>query len=373
MKRRNLIATFGIVALLFVAGCQGTADNGGDGNSGNTGGGGGAEVTTTGELPVFRHAVSEYPSWSSYMVAAKMGLINPAVGGEHGTLEKKHGVDVELKVADYDPTLGYYGNGVVDSVCITNGDILSQSLTRKGVAILPTSRSHGADQILASDGSTTLKELADNKTAIYLLTASVSHTTIWDCAEAAGVDPKTLNIQHLDPGAAATAIQNPDGQVKAICVWNPYALQAKKAVPSLKVVDSSASTPGRVVDMVVVGQDSLAKKGGEDFARLLCEAFYTVSDAIENQGTRKDTVVALGEDFFSLGYDDMAKCLEETHYYKTGTDGVTLFESDAFQTDVMPKVVATQVAIGNIEAGKEPTLSFDGSDANVQFTTKFMK
>lgn len=64
---------------------------------------------TAEKLPVFSLATSEYPSWSTFVVAAKAGLINPKEGGEPGSLEKKWGVDIVLHVKDYDPCVRLVG------------------------------------------------------------------------------------------------------------------------------------------------------------------------------------------------------------------------------------------------------------------------
>lgn len=77
-------------------------------------------------LPSFTLASSEYPSWSTFMVADKLGLIKSGKG-ECGELEKKHGVDVVLNVVDYDKCIELYGSGASDAVCITNMDILPVS------------------------------------------------------------------------------------------------------------------------------------------------------------------------------------------------------------------------------------------------------
>jgi len=67
-----------------------------------------------------------------------LGLIN-GKKGEMGRLEKKWGVDIELRELDYDSCIQQYQAGTVDAACLTNIDVLGPSLSQKSVAILPTS------------------------------------------------------------------------------------------------------------------------------------------------------------------------------------------------------------------------------------------
>ena len=90
------------------------------------------------------------------------GIIN-GKKGELGPVEKKWGVDIELKEAEYDPCLSMYGAGQCDAVCITNMDILSPAVGRPGVMVLPTSTSFGADACLVTDDIKSVEDLKGKK------------------------------------------------------------------------------------------------------------------------------------------------------------------------------------------------------------------
>src|SRR5581483_10058709 len=77
--------------------------------------------------PTFTLAFSEYPSWSVFGVAQEKGLIGK--NGE-GTIEKKYGIKLNLREADYDACITLYGNGTVDANCQTNIDSLSPAIGR---------------------------------------------------------------------------------------------------------------------------------------------------------------------------------------------------------------------------------------------------
>ena len=102
--------------------------------------------------------------------------------GELGPIEKKWGVDIELKEAEYDPCLAMYGAGQCDAVCITNMDILQPSLGRPGVMVLPTSTSFGADACIVTSDIKTVEDLKGVKvTASKNLFPSIASFVIWNC------------------------------------------------------------------------------------------------------------------------------------------------------------------------------------------------
>lgn len=323
------------------------------------------------ETPVFRLSPSEYTSWSVFMVAGKLDLINPEAG-KLGSLEKKHGVDIELKVADYDTCITLYAGGQVDAVCITNIDALNPALGRSSTAILPNSTSDGADIVITS--GLTLDDLKAHQTETFMLTKSVSHLVFHEALKAKGFDPKDFKVSHLDPGAAATAIQNPSGKVKSICVWNPFALTCLKNKNTTSVL-SSKELPGWVIDSVVVGDDSLAKPGGDAFAKCVCEAYYEVKKRIDDPATEKETLAILGEVGIgdvseTLSYEDMKTCVTQTKLF-SAKEGIELFKSDAFKT-TMGKIVESCKEIEILEPDKVPTLGYNG-DGQLKFVTKYME
>ena len=108
--------------------------------------------------PVFTLAWSEYPSWSAFGVAHEYRIIDGR-RGRLGPVEKKWGVDIALKEADYDTCIVLYGAGQCDAACLTNMDSLAPSLSRPSVAILPTSTSDGADACIVVNGIDSVKQL----------------------------------------------------------------------------------------------------------------------------------------------------------------------------------------------------------------------
>ncbi len=318
------------------------------------------------DTPVFSLAVSEYPSWSVFLVAHMTGLID-AKKGKMGSIETKHGVDIVLKEADYDTTLTMYGSSEADAVCITNMDALNPSLSRASVAIMPTSTSHGADALIVTDGIASFADLKGKK--VYGLEKSVSQYTFDRCVEANGGNPDEFTFRNQDPAAAATAMQQKQASHDAIVVWNPFVMETTRKRSDVKVLCDSTKLPGEIIDMVVVAKASLEKKGGEAFAKAVAEAFYEVNKKIEDSKTRKDTLVALGEKFSNLDAAAMETVVKQTKFYKTPAEGIAVFEG-AGLGPIMKKV--TDFCVKRQIVEKRPTYG-PGKDVQLRFDTSYMK
>lgn len=328
------------------------------------------------KLPAFTISPSEYPSWSTFMVAGKMGLINPKEGSPYSDLEKKHGVDIVIKAAEYEACMTYYSNGVVDAVCITNGDVLNPALSRPSTAIMPTSSSIGADAVL-TEGDKKFSDLKGVK--VYGLSKSVSEYLHRRAVQINKLDPKDYPFAHLDPGPAAAALQTGASEVKAICVWNPFQLTVLRKNPKAKVVTSSEIIPYEIVDMVVVANESLKKPKGDDFATALCEIQYRVTKAMQDPATADKTYTALGEDFCKLGLDDMKLVCKQTRFFMTAKDGIAFFKGELAPDqkkpfpDLMKDTVVPVSQELKILEGAAPSIGFGDDTKQLNFSTKYME
>lgn len=374
MKR---IATFVLLALALLVGCGTTdAPPDTDGPAGDTptpdiGPDPAINPAVTGTLPVFKIDPSEYPSWSTYILAAKAGLFNPAEGGEHGPLEKKWKVDVVMQPKDYDPCIAAYALGTSDATCITNGDVLNVALSRDSTIILATSYSNGADKVIKRKGLTP----EDMKSVpIYGLKKSVSEFLKVAGMEKLNLDPNDYKFENLDPAAAATALQNDTGDVKAICVWNPYAMQTLRTASDVEVWFDSTLIPEVIVDCVVQSNESLKREGGERFAALVCDCYYQVNEKLfsDDQTVADATLTALGKDFSKLPLADMKLVVQETKFYSTPKAGIDLLSSDKFKS-TMDYVVAVCQKIEVLKPGEQPTIGYNDPSKQLNFTTKYME
>jgi ABC-type nitrate/sulfonate/bicarbonate transport system substrate-binding protein len=323
----------------------------------------------SGKTPVFSLAWSEYPSWSVFYVADELGLIN-GKKGEMGEIEKKYNVDIVLKLLDYDSCITAYGGSAVDAVCITNMDILTPSLSRTAVAILPTSTSRGGDALIVDSSIKNIKDLKGTK--IYGLSKSVSEYTFVRNLELLGEKESDYNFTSKGPDAAAIAMQQK--QVKAIVVWNPFVLSTLDKRKDCKVLFDSSTIPEEIIDMVVVAADSLKKEGGDRFAKAVCASFYAINKRLADPKLRKETLKTLSEKFASLDNANMEKVVKQTLFYKSAAEGSKLFTGKTLP-ETMKKVISFCEKHEMIEKGKKVKIDYGAKakDSNLRFDDSFMK
>jgi NitT/TauT family transport system substrate-binding protein len=356
-----VLGLFSLTAL----GCGGGKQPAAGGGSGS-----GSTAADSTEAPTFSLAWSEYPSWSVFGVAQRRGLIDGAAG-KLGPIEEKWNVDIELKQNDYDPCLQLYATDACDAVCITNIDILSPSISRPGVAILPTSTSDGADACIVIDIDDTDK-LRDHK--VFGLAKTVSEYCFHRCLEKAGKQPSDYQFSNSDPAAAALGMQQKNAEFQAIMVWNPYVLQTLRTREGAKVLFDSEDIPGEIIDMVVVGENSIKKPGGEAFCKALADCYYEMNKIIEAPDTRDEALVQIGEDFSDLKLEDMKVVVDQTKFYKTPAEGIAVYEGSELPK-TMETVLATCKKLEMVEG--DPIIAFgaakEGEKPNVRFDASYMK
>ncbi len=319
-----------------------------------------------GEKPSFSLAWSEYPSWSVFGVAAEKGLIN-GEKGKLGKIEEKWGVDIKLELLEYEPCINAYQAKSCDAVCITNMDVLNPSLSRKSVAVLPTSTSVGADACLVDE---TIKEVPDlKKTEVKGLKESVSQYVFVRCLEKRKEKEADYKFSNMDPGDAAKAMQSNVKDIHAIMVWNPFTLQTLKSRKDVKVLFDSSEIPEEVIDMVVIGEDVLSKPGGPEFACAIIDCYYEFNKMLQDPTQRDELLKALGKKFSSLDVEEMKKATEQTRFYKTPDAALTLFTGEPFPKTMKGVVdfymdhkilkTAPTYGFGDATKAKDVNLRFD--------------
>jgi NitT/TauT family transport system substrate-binding protein len=314
-------------------------------------GSGDAENADGAPVPTFSLAWSEYPSWSVFGVADEIGLIDGKKGAM-GELETKWNVDVELKQADYDSCITYYASSTADAACLTNMDSLNPSLSRKTVGILPTSTSMGADALIAV-GANSIQDLKGKP--VLGLEKSVSEYCFVRNLELLGEKEADYTFTNMDPGAAAMGMQQQKGGHEAIVVWNPFVLDTLAKRTDAKVIFDSSTIPGEILDMVVMGADSLAKEGGDRFAACIADTFYEFAKRADDPAQRSEMLVALGEKFSDLDAAAMEKVLEATVFYKDADAGLAVFNGEEVKA-TMTKVTDFCTSHGIVD--KAPAIGY---------------
>jgi NitT/TauT family transport system substrate-binding protein len=355
MKRFQITALTLLVGV--ISGCKPTEPSASSGPSSSA---------SKAPLGTFSLAWSEYPSWSIFGVASDLGWIEKDAG-KLGEYEKKWNVDIVLKQADYDPCIQMYGAGSTDAVCITNMDILGSADKRPGVAILPTSTSNGADACIAV-GIEDLDGLKGKTT--HGLERSVSQYCFERCLEKKGLSKADYPFANMDPGAAATAMQAGNKAVESIIVWNPFVMNVLRTKSDSKVLFDSSDIPEEIIDMIVVGKDSLDKAGGKNFAMCLLDVYYALNNRMNDPKTADETLIGIGANFSKLGVEDMRTIVKQTRFYGTPDEALALFGSKKFQEETMPTVAEFCESHDIIQ--KKPSIGFNDADTNLNFEFAFL-
>ncbi len=320
-----------------------------------------------GPPPKFTLAWSEYPSWSIFGVADEVGLIDGKEGAQ-GSIEKKHNVDIVLQLASYDQCITLYGNSQADAVCITNIDILGAAGSRNSVSILPTSTSNGADACITA-GIDSIEGLQGKTTRG--LEKSVSQYCFDRCLEKLGKNPADFPFSQMDPEQAAQAFQGKDASIPSIMVWNPFVMQSLRSRSDSKVLFSSEAIPEEIIDMVVVGKDSLNKRGGADFANAVLETFYKMNERMADSKTSDATLVGIGARFAKLELEDMKTIVKQTRFYSDANDAVRLFQDPKFQKETMPTVGKFCTKYGLISA--PVVMTYGTGEGAMEFSTTYLQ
>ena len=320
------------------------------------------------KIPVFTLAWSEYPSWSAFGVAHEYRLIDGR-RGKLGPIEKKWGVDIELKEADYDTCIVMYGAKQCDAACLTNMDSLAPGLTRASVAILPTSTSDGADACIVTTDITDVKQLKGTK--VFGLAKTVSEYTFVRNLELLGEKEADYRFTNMDPGAAALAMQQKQPGFNAIVAWNPFVLETLNKRKDTHVLFDSTSIKGEIIDMVTMAQDALDRPKGMAFACAVIDTFYEINKKIEHPDTRDDALVALGEKFSHLNVESMKKVVQQTKFYSTPDAGLALFTGNEVRT-TMDKVVKFCVDHDIVVKNPEIAYGSENSNAALRFDPQFI-
>jgi NitT/TauT family transport system substrate-binding protein len=247
-------------------------------------------------------------------------------------------------------------------------DALIAVPNRSGVAVLPTSTSNGADACLVTQAISDIEALKGHK--VYGLKGTVSEYCFVRALEMNGFQEADFQFTNQDPAIAAQNMQQSAETHLAIMVWNPFVLQTLQDRKDVKVLFDSSLIPGEIVDMVVIGADSLGKPDSRKFVAAVAEAFYEVDKAMQDPKNGDDVLLALGKKFSNLGLEDMKTATTQTAFYKMPSDAKALFESEAFKstmktvTDFCTShglVGEDQVSIGFGSDSGEVKLRFDAS------------
>ena len=178
---------------------------------------------------------------------------------------KEAGVDVELILME-DPNSRFaaLAAGRIDGLATTIDTVILQSKSDVPLSIvLALDDSKGGDGIVATKGLNTLADLKGKKVAYN--EGSTSDFWLTVLLQKNGLSKKdieSVNMTAGDSGAAFVA-----KKVDAAVTWEPWLTRGKQAEHGHLLIDSS-TTPGLIVDILVIRQDVL-KERGEDIKKVV--------------------------------------------------------------------------------------------------------
>ena len=223
-----------------------------------------------------RIGYSDWPGW----VAWEIGIEKEWFAEE--------GINVSFKWMDYVASMDAYVAGLLDAVCMTNGDALVTGGTGKpSVGIIVNDYSNGNDMIVAKPGISNLKDLQGKK--IGLEAGFVIHLLLLKGAELAGIDPDSFTIVNTPTNETPQVLAS--GAVDAIGAWQPNSGQALKTVPGSKPVLTSADTPGIIYDLLSVDPESLESRR-DDWAKVV-KVWYRIVEFIKDEDNLDEALAIL--------------------------------------------------------------------------------
>jgi NitT/TauT family transport system substrate-binding protein len=225
-----------------------------------------------------RIAYSDWPGWVAWEVAAQKGLFRAA------------GVDVELVWLEYVPSVEQYSRGLVDAVCMTNGDALAvaQSGTQS-VGVLLNDYSKGNDMIVARPGLASVKDLKGKKVAVEV--GFVDHLLLLEALKSVGL--KEADVAIVNEKTSATPALLAAGEVDAIAAWQPHSGHALELVPGARALFTSANVPGLFYVLLYVDPKSLSERRSD--WQKVANVWFDVVHYIEDPSTRADAIRIMSE------------------------------------------------------------------------------
>lgn len=216
---------------------------------------------------------SIYAGWMPWPYAQQAGIVKKWAD--------KYGIKINIvQVNDYVESVNQYTAGKFDGVTVTNMDALTIPAAggKDTSAIIVGDYSNGNDGILLK-GADSLSALKGRQ--VYLVELSVSHYLLARAMDTAGLKPTDVKTVNTSDADIVAAFGSPD--VNAAVAWNPQ-LSVMKAQPGVKMVFSSADTPGEILDLLVV--DTATLKANPNLGKALTGIWYETVALMQQQDAK---------------------------------------------------------------------------------------
>jgi NitT/TauT family transport system substrate-binding protein len=272
MKRRALVA----LALLATLGCQSKSEPRPE-PAPSASEPGASSPPAPAPAPL-RIAYSDWPGWVAWDIAQKQGFF------------RAEGVEVELVWLEYVPSMEQFSRGLVDAVCMTNGDALAVAQSgAQSTGILLNDYSNGNDMIVARPGLSSVKDLKGKKIGVEV--GFVDHLLLLEALKSVGL--KESDVEIVNEKTNATPALLASGKVDAIAAWQPNSGQALEQVKGAKALFTSADVPGLIYDLLYVNPKSLSAR--RDEWQKVVNAWFEVVAYIASPTTRDEAMRIMSE------------------------------------------------------------------------------
>jgi NitT/TauT family transport system substrate-binding protein len=266
--------------------------------------------------PKFTLMWSIYVGWMPWPYAAESGIIKKWAD--------KYGIEIEVRQADYIPSIEAYVAGKAEACVMTNMECLDMPAASgiDNTIVVVGDFSNGNDVLYTRD-NLQVPQLRGKQIALVEL--SVSHYLLVRALELKGnglteKDVKILNTSDAD--IAPVFIANPSQ--KAVVTWNPMALEIEQT-PGVKRVFDSSEIPGEILDLLVVKTDALKKN--PQLGKALTGAWYEMMATMSGRTPAAEKMIARMAELSGTTPASFKQQLKTTAMYYRPQDAVTFTQS----------------------------------------------
>jgi NitT/TauT family transport system substrate-binding protein len=322
--------------------------------------------------PKFTLMWSIYVGWMPWPYAAESGIIKKWAD--------KYGIEIEVRQADYIPSIEAYVAGKAEACVMTNMECLDMPAASgiDNTVVVVGDFSNGNDVLYTRD-NLQVPQLRGKQVALVEL--SVSHYLLVRALEIKGnglteKDVKILNTSDAD--IAPVFISNPSQ--KAVVTWNPMALEIEQT-PGVKRVFDSAAVPGEILDLLVAKTEVLKKN--PQLGKALTGAWYEIMNIMSNRSPEAEKAIARMAELSGATPASFKQQLKTTAMYYRAQDAVAFTQSSELyrSMDFVRKFCFEHGLLGeNATSADQVGIQFpdgkilgDQKNVKMRFSTEYMQ
>jgi len=279
-----------------------------------------ANIFAQNKKPKFTLMWSIYVGWMPWPYGAEAGIIKKWAN--------KYGIEIDVRQADYIPSIEAYVAGKADACVMTNMECLDMPAASgiDNTVVIVGDFSNGNDVLYTRDNLQVPQLRGKDITLVEL---SVSHYLLVRALELKGnglteKDIKILNTSDAD--IAPVFIANTSQ--KAVVTWNPMALEIEQT-PGVKRVFDSAAIPGEILDLLVIKTEVLKKN--PRLGKALTGAWFEIMAAMSGRTPAAEKMIARMAELSGTTPASFKQQLKTTAMYYRPQDAVTFTKSPELQ------------------------------------------